>query len=209
MRTDTEFPSLPSGDLAIGVAQADYNRDGNADLVVEVNDTNVREFSGTVGSFAGLVLYAGDGSGGFAQTSSYLTVGHPDVATLGIVVGDFNGPDAGLEVAVPVIGVSTYVDVVPLAQSGTWGAGVLDDTGGYYVLSCAQPGNIVTGDFNGSGKPSIALSDDTNQVRVLLADPDSNSILPVKTINFAAGGKPGVSLRGKPGVSSKGNPVSV
>ena len=48
-----------------------------------------------------LDAFTGDGSGGFTDTSTYQTVGQPDIGTVGLVAGDFQGRGNGLEVAVP------------------------------------------------------------------------------------------------------------
>ena len=180
--------TLPSGHLAIGVTTADYNNDGTPDLVVESANTRVEEFGSL--PFVSLDLMAGSGSGSFSHISSYLTVGQPDTATLGLVAGDFNGSDGGLEVAVPISDGGdngNYLDIVPLSTSGTWSDGVVYATGGYNPS--AQPGNIVAADLNGAGKPSIALTNgDTGHIWVLLADPDSNQFFPVGQVPVASSG---------------------
>lgn len=117
--------ALPSGHLAVGVASLDYNGDGHTDLVVDASNSNVSDAGGT---FASLDLYAGNGSGGFTFTSTYQTVGHPDNSSVtGLVVGDFQGSAAGLEVAVPLHGNALiepgFVDLVPLSSSGVWSLG--------------------------------------------------------------------------------------
>jgi hypothetical protein len=61
-----------------------------------------------------------------------------------------------------------YIDVVPLSSSGTWGNGVIHPLGNAGI---GTTGNIVTADLNGSGKPSIALTDGTANIYVLLTDP--------------------------------------
>ena len=95
----------------------------------------------------------------------------------------------GLEVAVPVTdggGGTCYVDIVPLSTSGTWGDGVIHYVGAYdgpIRRRRPEPGNIVAADFNGAGKPSIALDrSGTGQIEVLLADLASNQFLPVETV---------------------------
>ena len=186
--------SLPSGHLAIGVTTLDYNGDGDTDLVAEVDNTNVEE-SGQ--PFVALDLFSGDGSGDFSYVSMYQTVGQPDIATLGLVAGDFQGSTTGLEVAVPVTnggGDDSYLDVVPLSDSGTWGNGIIDYAGTYSAFwsGSGLPGTVVAADLNGAGKPSIALSTgDTGQIDILLADPASNQFRPLETIDatssYAAG----------------------
>ena len=181
----------PAGDPALGVTAADYNGDGKADLVVEVKNVALME-GGLPSSFAGLDLFANNGSGGFAYTSAVQTGAQLDADTLGLVAGDFGGPADGLQVALPVSdggGGDAYIDVVPLASNGTWGGGVLIPIGLYYGQ--ADPhGDIVAADLNGTGKPSIALVagyvagnfDNGGRVVVLLADPQSDQLLPPETL---------------------------
>ena len=65
-----------------------------------------------------------------------------------------------LEIAVPITNgpYESYLDVVPLSSSATWGNGVIHDLGTYggaYGASSQtsdQAGNIVAADFNGAGK---------------------------------------------------------
>jgi RHS repeat-associated protein len=176
--------SLPSGHQAYGVTTLDYNGDGKLDLAVAVHNTNVVEGTGV---FTSLDLFTGGSGGTFSYTSTYQTVGEADFTTLGLVAGDFNGTDAGLEVAVPITdggGGFSYLDVVPISSSGTWGNGLNLPIGSYTLLNnVTQPGNIVAADFNGAGKPSIALTEYTSgQIIVLLADPDSNQLLPPEVV---------------------------
>ena len=185
--------TLPSGHLAIGVDTLDYNGDGKPDLVVEADNTNVEEYSGY--PFVSLDLLTGNGSGGFTDTSTYQTVGQPDLGTIGLVSGDFQGTTAGLEVAVPITnggGYESSVDIVPLSTSGVWGNGVTHPVG-FYSGGSSYPGNIVAADLNGSGKPSIALVDrDTGQIEILLADPSSNQLFPTSYISSSTDGPIGM-----------------
>jgi hypothetical protein len=129
------------------------------------------------------------GSGGFSDTSTYQTVGQPDYDTLGLVAGDFQGSSMGLELAVPVTdgGAHSYIDIVPLSTSATWGGGVIHYVGAYSGPDSAtsttstQAGNILAADLNGSGKPSIVLANSgTGHIQVMLADTASNQFLPVQ-----------------------------
>ena len=100
----------------------------------------------------------------------------------------------GLEIAVPITnggGGNSYVDVVPLSSSGTWGNGVIDYVGAYDYdtdsVTSDQAGNIVTADLDGAGKPSIALvNSSTGEIQILLADLASNQFLPVETIDASS-----------------------
>jgi len=180
--------TLPTGHLAVGITTVDYNNDGKTDLIIEASNTTLSDGAGT---FANLDLYTGTGTGSFTSTSSFLTVGHPDPTITGIVTGDFNGTSTGLEVAVPLYGDADanpsydYIDMVPLSSSGTWGLGTLHTLNN--PLTTGRNGNIVTGDFNGSDKPGIAVTNGTNQIFLLLPDPDSNQMLPVETVTLHPG----------------------
>jgi FG-GAP-like repeat len=155
--------SLPSGHVAIGVTTVDYNNNGDTDLVVQTENTDLEE------PLVALDLYTNDGSGDFTHTSTFQTVGNVDTGVTGLVAGDFQGSSIGLELAVPVMGDGAeYIDVVPLSSSGTWGNGVIHPLGNAGI---GTTGNIVTADLNVSGKPSIALTDGTANIYVLLTDP--------------------------------------
>jgi RHS repeat-associated protein len=176
--------TLPTGHLAIGVIAVDYNSDGKTDLIVEASNTNISDGAGT---FVNLDLYTGSGSGGFSYTSTYSTGGHPDQATTGLVAGNFAGGYT-IEVAVPLGGDSlsgVFMDVVPLSPVGAWTQGVLIQAGP--TGSASSPGNIVAADFNGTGRPSLAWTDGSGQIRTLSADPASNQFLQVETVGSGSG----------------------
>ena len=88
-------------------------------------------------------------------------------------------------------GGDSYIDVVPLSSSGTWGNGVIHYVGAYRLRhglrDVDQAGNIVAADLNGAGKPSIALvNSGTGEIEILLADPASNQFLPVEDIDASS-----------------------
>jgi hypothetical protein len=171
--------TLPSGHLAIGVTTIDYNADGKADLAVSALNTNLME--GTA-PFVSLDLLTGNGSGGFSDTATIQTIGEMDFNTVGLVAGNFQGSSTGLEIAVPITNGGangSYLEIVPLSSAAAWGSGLIEYVGTYPEsgsTTAPQAGNIVAADFNGSGKPSIALVNSGNgQIEVLLADPAATS----------------------------------
>jgi len=182
--------ALPSGHTAIGVTTTGSYGNGDVALVVEVANANVEEGTSPLVS---VDAFTANGTGGFSYTSTYQTPGKPDLATIGLVTGDFQGPGSGLEVAVPItngVGFVAALEVVPLSSTGVWGNGVLDFTGTYYQES-TQPGNIVATELDGSGKPGIALvNSSVGQIQVLAADPDSNQFLPLESITVNTSGNP-------------------
>jgi len=206
----------PSGSTqrqsALGVTAVSLG--GVTSLVVETTDPTV---SDGAGSFANLYLYNEDGSGhfglGLSASSSYQTGGHPDYATKGLVTGNFSGGTA-VEVALPVLGDNeTFVDLVPISSAG-FSPGTEIPIGqlpGGGSNPANNSGNVVAADLNGTGKSSLALvtysSNGTQSpapsvagagatvigggggaITLLLADPDSNQMLPAQTISTPAGG---------------------
>ena len=129
-----------------------------------------------------LDVFTGDGSGDFSYTATYQTVGHAGAGVIGLVTGDFQGSSMGLEVAVPVAGddgsaIHRRRADFQLRDDGTGRDLLLGDE-----AESSPPGNIVAADLNGSGKPSIAMTDGSDNIWVLLSDPASNQFLPVEDI---------------------------
>ena len=183
--------TLPSGHLAIGVTTVDYNDDGIADLIVEVNNTNID--GRRRGPFVSLDLFDRQRLGRLHRH-----VHLPDGRRSRITQRSAWSPATSRARAwasrspspSPTAAASTaIVDIVPLSSSGTWGGGVLHYVGSYCRLDqrLRPSGNIVAADLNGSGKPSIALvNSGTGQIEILLADPASNQFLPVEAIDASS-----------------------
>ncbi len=180
---------LPGGN-AKGVFATDVNGDGKADLIVEEDSTTSYD---SAGPFEMLDLYDQLSSGGLQFVSSYQTPGHADFAVQGLVAGDFQGTSGGLEVAVPLLGDSgEFLAMVPLSSGGVWSMGTLLPMGAEPTRD--QVGNIVMGDLNGSGKPSIAMTDGTGWIWTLLSDTASNQLLPTAYAPVSVTGSPGTVL---------------
>lgn len=84
---------------------------------------------------------------------------------------------------------------MPLSTSGTWGNGVIHYVGTYSgpysstSVTSTTAGDIVSADFNGAGKPGIALvNSGTGTIQILQADLASNQFLPVETITASSTG---------------------
>ena len=152
-----------SGGGANDIAAADFNHDGNLDLVA------LNGGSTPVG------ILLGNGNGGFTAAAAY---GSGGSWPQGIAVGDFNG-DGFADVAV-----SNY-------SSGTVGVLLNDGTGHFggtttFSSGGTDPGRMVVADFNGDGKLDIAVHNQgSNNVGVLLGNGSGGF---ANALTFSSGG---------------------
>jgi hypothetical protein len=132
------------------VAVGDFNGDGKLDLAV-ANYT-----SGDV------TILLGDGSGGFTEAAgSPVRVGANPVS---VAVGDFNG-DGKPDLAVAN---SISDNVTILLGDGTGG---FSQPAGSPLGLGGEPSSVAVGDFNGDGKPDLAVANlNSNNVTILLGD---------------------------------------
>ncbi len=142
--------SYLTGSQTLSVAAGDFNGDGKPDLAAITADGMVHLFLNQgSGTFAGQLILSAGGAG---ATPTFVTV------------GDFNGdgkPDLAIANAGNNAGSST-VDVLLNQGDGTFGAPMI------YVLG-SDPSSVAVGDFNGDGKPDLAVTDDMDAtVSVLL-----------------------------------------
>lgn len=121
-----------SGGLSIAVATADFNKDGNLDLVV-VNQNS-----------ADVSIFLGNGDGSFQLAVGYKA----GLAPTAIAVGDYNG-DGKADLAVS--DGSGMVSILLGKGDGTFGGLVSFHAG-------VNPTSIVAGDFNGDGKLDLAVT---------------------------------------------------
>jgi hypothetical protein len=128
-------------------AVADLNGDGNLDLVITVGGN--------------VLVFLGKGNGSFAAPVKY-TLG--ETAITGAAIADFNG-DGHLDLAV---GVTTFSSSQPYPDSsisvlfgdgtGKFSAPTLFPAGGELSNIGEGLAGIATADFNGDGKPDLALT---------------------------------------------------
>jgi len=137
-------PTITAATSAVGAA--DFNGDGNADLVFL-----------TAGIGSNLAVYLGNGNGTFTAQAGVLAGNHP-----GVGIADFNG-DGNLDIATADLlhseahvllgnGNGNFTEMLPDPPAGSGAVG------------------IAVGDFNGDGLPDIAATDyNGNTVTILLS----------------------------------------
>ncbi|HWW15615.1 MAG TPA: VCBS repeat-containing protein [Candidatus Dormibacteraeota bacterium] len=129
----------------------------------------------SLGSVAALVCALGCGGANSAQSGmtglSFLNSSNPATNPWpqSVAVADFNG-DGKLDLAVPVYSIFTSfgdVNILLGNGDGTFTAGPA------FPLTGQNVNNAVVADFNGDGKPDLAISmPDANEVQVLLGNGD-------------------------------------
>jgi hypothetical protein len=166
------FTATPQSPFGTGmrpdaVAIADFNGDGNADLVVaNWADNNVS-------------VLLGNGNGGFtvAPGSPY-SIGDGPVS---LAVGDFNG-DGNADLALADATGNT-VQILLGNGSGSFKPALIRFTAN-------KPSSVVVGDFNGNGKADVAYTNSgSNNIAVLLGD-GTGGFAPAPGSPFAVGAQP-------------------
>jgi hypothetical protein len=159
--TFTAKPSIPITGGAAATAVGDFNGDGIADLAVASNGGELAPSSVTI--------LLGNGDGTFKQVPESPATG---IEPLAIAAADFNG-DGILDLAVtnqndgyPLLGTVTILigrgngTFVPKAVSPQTGS---------------VPYSVVVADFNGDGKPDLAVANaGSNTITVLLGAGNGN-----------------------------------
>lgn len=149
---------MPMSALAI----ADFNADGNLDLVI----------ANGISPSASVSL--GYGKGAFTPVSDLTVTGFP----AGLAVGDFNA-DGKLDVAVVGGGSTAFPDSGVTVSLGN-GDGTFTPASGSPILLGNNLSASVTGDFNGDGKLDLAMTDSGgNAVLILPGNGDGTFGSPV------------------------------
>lgn len=145
--TFTQAPSNTVGFAPYSVAVGDFNGDGLPDLAVANYLSN------------SVTILLGNGNGTFMQaTNSPVTVGaFPDC----VVAGDFNG-DGILDLAI-----ANYGDATLTILLGN-GNGTFTQAANSPVMVYGSISSISVGDFNGDGKPDLALANVSNANVIIL-----------------------------------------
>ncbi len=141
------------------VVTGDFNHDGKLDFAVTISQFDP---SNPLSSDNSVVVFLGDGTGGFTS-QSLIAVGS---LPRGLAAGDFNG-DGNLDLAASNFGDGT---VTVLYGDGTGGFG-----NSQTVAVGDQPGQLTVADFDKDGFQDIAVkSSGDDQVTILFGRADGN-----------------------------------
>jgi len=153
-------PPVSVGTSPLGVATADFNGDGKADVAV------ANELSNTIS------VLLGDGHGGYSPAPAISgSMNNP----YALAVGDFNN-DGKADLAVTNFGNST-VTVWLGNGDGTF------TLGGAPTGVGSDPTSVVVGDFNGDGKPDLAVANNGSKTISILLGNGSGGFTPGSPIS--------------------------
>ena len=131
------------------IATGDFNNDGKADVVVQLSGTNQLE----------VFLGKGDGTFQAPKTVSVTLPAGYYLASAPIVAADFN-QDGNIDLAVVASSSGTCCTNTVYVLEGN-GAGSFSNPQEIYADTGSRViDGVVVGDFDGDGKPDIALTDD-------------------------------------------------
>jgi hypothetical protein len=145
-------PIPASGAAPASVAAADFNRDGNVDLVVSVVGPN--EVS----------ILLGDGDGTFTEAgNSPIRVG---LTPYSVAVGDFNGDGNPDIVTANDADVNSNPGTVTILLGG--GDGTFAEAPGSPIPVGINPLIVATGDFDADGKVDVAVTNENDNTAAIL-----------------------------------------
>lgn len=147
------LPVTTATDLHRYGTAADFNGDGKPDLAISNSSTG------------GIVIYVGNGNGGFTEGKAYLT---DNYEVFGLIAGDLNRDGkVDLVVSNRNFGGQFKVSVLPGNGDGSFGKPVSYASGGNF------PSRIMIADFNKDDKPDLAVSNSNSRsVGILLGKGD-------------------------------------
>jgi FG-GAP-like repeat/HYDIN/CFA65/VesB-like, Ig-like domain len=155
----TSYSTTSAPYAGSGIAAVDLTGSGKLDLITS-NPGWTSQTAGTVGQVS---VLAGNGDGTF-QSPTTFTGGGGDMA-----VADFNG-DGKQDLAIPGPGNSNFLGSSVAIFLGN-GDRTFQPGNGY--ATATGPFGVASGDFNGDGKPDLAVTDySSSKVSILLGNGD-------------------------------------
>jgi hypothetical protein len=161
-----------AGQGPVALVAGDFNGDGHLDLATANSGSD------------DVSLLVGDGDGTFQPAVEYAVGEHPD----GLVAADFNG-DGRLDFAVADGGSGIIAGAVSMLLGN--GGGTFQPAKTYAVGERAL--GLLTGDFNGDGRPDLAATIGYRVISVMLSNGDGTFQAPRE---YAAGSSPSISVAG-------------
>ncbi|WP_363321613.1 FG-GAP-like repeat-containing protein, partial [Polycladomyces subterraneus] len=160
-------PFSSGGNRPTGITTADFNGDGKPDLAVTNANSNT------------VSVFLGNGAGGFTLTSSFSSGG---VRPNNITTADFNGDGK------PDLAVTNFISNTVSVFLGNGAGGFSPAPGSPFASGGTRPQGLTTADFNGDGKPDLALTNaNSNTVSVFLGN-GTGGFTPAPGSPFASGG---------------------
>jgi len=156
----TSFIPIPYGAyFLLFIVAADFNHDGNADVIVEYSTA----YDSAIGYKLVTLLLEGDGNGGFATTNTIFAPA-PNITAGDFVVGDFDSDNnVDLAFVAPACNTGSCPNVVHVFY-GDGKLGFRDTT----PLSVNGSINIASGDLNSDGRTDLfGIDGATNQLVTL------------------------------------------
>jgi hypothetical protein len=160
---------FPAGEQPSSVAVADFNGDGKLDLAIADSESNA------------VTVLLGNGAGGFtAASGSPFPVG---ALPSTVAVGDFNGDGK------PDLATANQLDNTVTVLLGNGAGGFTAASGSPFPVG-SSPFFVAVGDFNGDGKPDLAITNHAdNNVTVLLGN-GTGGFAPAPGSPFPVGSEP-------------------
>jgi|GEM_PF-4108323 len=156
----TSFPIYnnledPTKSFPAGLAVADFNGDGNLDVAVAASIT-LKNSSPSTGN-GRVVIFLGDGSGGFAPPSEFPA----GISPTGIVAGDFDLNGTVDLVVTNRIATPGTISLLSGDGQGNFGAPSSFEVGSDATVNY-DPAAVVAGDFNGDHFLDVAVADNAS-----------------------------------------------
>jgi hypothetical protein len=147
-RSAVNYYATPGGGFeaqAVNIATGDFNGDGIPDFVI--GNVNAPKFSN-----AGITVFLSNSDGTLQLGVNYYNAAKTNYSLQYVAVADFNG-DGKLDIAV-TDNFNSVVQIFTGNGNGTFTAGATYATD---VATGAGPLGLIVGDFNGDGKPDLAV----------------------------------------------------
>jgi len=160
--------TVTTGNFVQSICSADFNNDGNKDIVTTVAYSGQNRVS----------IILGNGNGTFGSATTFTTGTGP----ISVCAGDFN-TDGNQDVATCNTS-GNNISVLFGNGAGSFGAPA------NYSTSSSNPYEIITADFNGDNKPDLATANNTSSGSISIFINQGTGTFPAAGITYACGTSP-------------------